>query len=341
MKSMRTRPFKQVDVFTDQPYFGNPLAVVMDGSGLDDAHMQRFAAWTTLSETTFLLPPTDASADYRVRIFTPGGELPFAGHPTLGSCHSWLQAGGQPRSKEFIVQECQVGLIRIRREPVNAGVQRLAFAAPAMTRSAPSPVLLAQVAAALGLPEPAPTLVTACKTRPAEESISVRGGPSGKWPHIVAAQVLDNGPVWLGLLLDSPETVLQLSPDHLALKKLGVKVGVAAVYRAEKTPALIARANREARAFDQTAVANKALPPDLEVRAFAAPVGIPEDPVTGSLNASLAQWLIADGHTPGRYLASQGVCLGRAGQVYIERVASGQVWVGGDSVTCIDGSVTL
>jgi PhzF family phenazine biosynthesis protein len=133
---MKQRAFKQVDVFTPTPYFGNPLAVVMDGSGLDDAAMQRFAKWTNLSETTFLLPPTDASADYSVRIFTPGGELPFAGHPTLGSCHSWLEAGGQPRSKEFIVQECKVGLVKIRRE---TGTKRLAFAAPALKRSAPSP----------------------------------------------------------------------------------------------------------------------------------------------------------------------------------------------------------
>ena len=179
---MKQRLFKQVDVFTDTPYFGNPLAVVLDASGLGDDAMQRFAHWTQLSETTFLLPPTDASADYRVRIFTPGGELPFAGHPTLGSCHSWLQAGGQPKSAEFIVQECGVGLVKIRREP---GTQRLAFAAPALKRSTPSPELLTQVAAALGV-------------QPAQ---------------VLAAQRLDNGPVWLGLLLDSPETVLQLAPD--------------------------------------------------------------------------------------------------------------------------------
>lgn len=304
---MKQRAFKQVDVFTPIPYFGNPLAVVMDGSGLDDDAMQRFAKWTNLSETTFLLPPTDASADYSVRIFTPGGELPFAGHPTLGSCHSWLQAGGQPHSKDFIVQECKVGLVKIRREP---GTQRLAFAAPALKRSAPSPVVLAQVAAALGL----------------------------KATHIVAAQFLDNGPLWLGLLLDNPETVLQLAPDHKALAKLGTKVGVVARYPHEDTAPLIARANREAKAFAASA---PEATPDFEVRAFASPIGVDEDPVTGSLNASLAQWLIAEGHAPERYTASQGVCMGRAGQVHIERDAAGQVWVGGESVTCIDGSVTL
>ncbi len=310
---MKQRPFKQVDVFTATPYFGNPLAVVLDGSGLDDAAMQRFARWTNLSETTFLLPPTDPSADYRVRIFTPGGELPFAGHPTLGSCHSWLQAGGQPRAQDFIVQECKQGLVKIRREAPNKDGQRLAFAAPPLKRSAPSPVLLAQVAAALGL----------------------------KAPQILAAQLLDNGPLWLGLLLDSPETVLQLAPDHPALEKLDAKVGVAAVYPREEAPALIVRANREARAFDTGVQEGITGAPDLEVRAFVASIGVNEDPVTGSLNASLAQWLMAEGHAPERYVASQGVCLGRAGQVHIERDASGQVWVGGESVTCIDGSVTL
>ncbi|WP_411881667.1 PhzF family phenazine biosynthesis protein [Polaromonas sp. YR568] len=304
---MKQRPFKQVDVFTPTPYYGNPLAVVMDGSGLDDAAMQRFAKWTNLSETTFLLPPTDATADYRVRIFTPGGELPFAGHPTLGSCHSWLEAGGQPHAKDFIVQECQVGLVKIRREP---GTKRLAFAAPPLKRSAPSPTVLAQVAAALGL----------------------------KATHIVAAQCLDNGPLWLGLLLDNPETVLQLAPDHKALAKLGIKVGAAARYPREEAAPLIARANREARAFAASA---PDFAPDLEVRGFVSPMGIDEDPVTGSLNASLAQWLIAEGHAPERYTASQGVCLGRAGQVHIERDSTGQVWVGGESVSCVDGSVSL
>lgn len=304
---MKQRAFKQVDVFTPTPYFGNPLAVVIDGSGLDDAAMQRFAKWTNLSETTFLLPPTDATADYSVRIFTPGGELPFAGHPTLGSCHSWLEAGGQAHSKDFIVQECKVGLVKIRRE---TGTKRLAFAAPALKRSAPSPSLLAQVAGALGL----------------------------KATSILAAQCLDNGPMWLGLLLDSPEIVLQLAPDHKALAKLGTKVGVVARYPREETAPLIARANREAKAFAASA---PAVAPDFEVRAFASPIGVDEDPVTGSLNASLAQWLIAEGHAPERYTASQGVCLGRAGQVHIERDAAGQVWVGGESVTCIDGSVTL
>ena len=305
------RPFKQVDVFTATPYFGNPLAVVLDGRGLDDAAMQHFAQWTNLSETTFLLPPTDPAADYRVRIFTPGGELPFAGHPTLGSCHSWLQAGSQPRSGDYIMQECKQGLVKIRREEVD-GVQRLAFAAPPLNRSAPDPGVLAQVVAALGI------------------------GAS----HIVAAQLLDNGPVWLGLLLDSPETVLQLKPNHVELVNLNVKVGVAAIYAKDPCAPLIGRINRESKAFAQDEK-SAAFSPDLEVRGFAACIGINEDPVTGSLNAGLAQWLMADGHMPERYAASQGVCLSRAGEVALARDASGQVWVGGQSVTCIDGSVTL
>ena len=313
---MKTRAFKQVDVFTDQAYFGNPLAVVMDASGLDDAAMQRFAAWTNLSETTFLLRPTDASADYRVRIFTPDRELNFAGHPTLGSCHSWLQAGGQPRSNDVVVQECKVGLVKVRRQAINVGRQRQAFAAPSLTRAAISPDLLAQIAAALGL--------TA--------------------QQITAAQALNNGLVWLGLLLDSPDTVLQITPDYQALGQLDVHVGVAGVYPADAQPQLIAQGSREARAFGAGGADNAAAPvfkPDVEVRGFVGSTRGYEDPVTGSLNASLAQWLIADGYAPERYLASQGVCLGRAGQVHLERDASGQVWVGGETVTCIDGSVTL
>lgn len=302
---MQQRSFKQIDVFTATPYFGNPLAVVLNASGLDDAAMQRFARWTNLSETTFVLPPTQPTADYRLRIFTPGGELPFAGHPTLGSCHAWLESGGQPKSKDFIVQECAKGLITIQRDEANS---RLAFAAPSLSRTAPSPVVLAQVAGALG--------ITAA--------------------HITAAQLLDNGPVWLGLLLDSPETVLQLLPDHNALAKLNIKVGVAGIYASPSSP-LIARANREAKAFAQNA---SAFTPDLEVRAFAACNGIHEDPVTGSLNASLAQWLMADGLMPGHYSASQGVCMGRAGEVDLQKDTQGQVWVGGKSVTCISGMVT-
>ncbi len=311
---MKTRAFQQLDVFGAAPYLGNPLAVVLDGTDLTHEEMQHFAQWTNLSETTFLLPPSvqgaSAGADYRVRIFTPGAELPFAGHPTLGSCHAWLRAGGVPKAHD-IVQECQAGLVRIRRSGT-----RLAFAAPPLRRSTANPELLAAITAALGI----------------------------KPQQIKAAQLLDNGPVWLGLLLDSRQTVLALTPNHQALKTTGQKVGVAALESAQDRTPLIARSNREARAFAPASTQTASATPEaveVEVRAFAAPVGVLEDPVTGSFNASLAQWLIAVGLAPRTYIAAQGSCIGRAGQVHITQDDSGQVWVGGDSITCIEGRVSL
>ena len=312
---MTPRAYQQVDVFTRTPYLGNALGVVMDGSGLSDEEMQAFARWTNLSETTFLLPPTPAAAalgaDYRVRIFTPGSELPFAGHPTLGSCHAWLEAGGTPKTKERIVQECAKGLVQLKRDGT-----RLAFAAPSLQRSAPEAALIARVAAALGL----------------------------QAQQILAAQWLNNGPTWLGLLLDSMDTVLSLQPDAAALKGLVPGVGVAGMDSAPAAPDLIVRSNREARAFgsrDAGASTKDDDTPSVEVRFFAPDIGVLEDPVTGSFNASLAQWLIADGIAPARYVAAQGTCIGRAGRIFIEQDAQGQVWVGGDSVTCIEGKVTL
>ncbi len=300
---MTARPFAQIDVFTATATLGNPVAVVLDGSGLDAAAMQRFARWTNLSETTFVLPPTDAAADYQLRIFTPGGELPFAGHPTLGSCFAWLAAGGTPKSPGRIVQQCAKGLIEIRQSG-----ERLAFAAPSMQAIEPSPSHLAKVAAALGL-------------QPAQ---------------VLQARLLDNGPQWLTLLLDSADTVLAIEPDHARLAALGQKVGVAGVYVTQNAMSLVAKSSREARAFGAAPEA-----PLIEVRAFAAPIGVPEDPVTGSLNASLAQWLIEAGVLPARYVAAQGTALGRAGRVHVQQDAGGQVWVGGDCVRCIAGEVVL
>ncbi len=286
---MHPRPFKQIDVFSDHPGDGNPVAVVLEAEDLSDAHMRRFAAWMNLSETTFLLPPTAAGraggADYRLRIFSPQGELPFAGHPTLGTCHAWLQAGHQPRQEGLVVQECALGLVRIRRED-----HTLAFAAPPLKRSAPSPALVPLIASALGV-------------RPAQ---------------ILGTQLLDNGPVWLGMLLDSADTVLGLQPDHARLMDLGQSVGVVHVGSG----------------------ASDTSRPGVVVRAFAAPMGNREDPVTGSLNASLAEWLIAEGLAPHHYQVAQGECLGRAGRVHI-RQDDHQVWVGGRSVTCIEGTVLL
>ena len=304
---MRQRPFSQVDVFTQTPYKGNPVAVVQNGEGLTDAQMQEFARWTNLSETTFLLPPTHPDADYRLRIFTPGGELPFAGHPTLGTCFAWLQAGGQSRSADTVVQQCEAGLVQVKKQGAT-----LAFAAPPLKRQDADAQWLTQVVAALGL-------------LPAQ---------------VQRSQSLDNGPVWLGLWLDHADTVLGLNPDHRALKALGAKVGVAGPYETPAHDVLIARSSREARAFAGGQSPSTA-PATIEVRAFAAPIGVEEDPVTGSLNASLAQWLMAEGVLPADYTAAQGTLLGRQGRVSLHRDAQGQVWVGGQVQPCIQGVVAI
>jgi PhzF family phenazine biosynthesis protein len=315
---MQQRPFKQVDVFTDQAYRGNPLAVVLDGLGLSDDAMQRFAHWTNLSETTFLLPPTPegaaAGADYRVRIFTTAYEMPFAGHPTLGSCHAWLEHGGVPKNPAMVVQECQVGLVNIRQ---NGG--RAAFAAPPLKRQDATPELVQALGDALGLPA----------------------------TKILASQHLNNGPSHFGLLIDNQDTVLELTPDFALLRAamaLGdmTGVGVAALQGDASVPGLIARSNREARAFAGSAAATSEATTGIEVRFFFDHgKGIGEDPVTGSFNASLAQWLIAEGHAPRSYTASQGTCIGVQGRVHIQQDAVGQVWIGGDAVTCISGLVHL
>ena len=292
---MKTRPFKQIDVFTAVPYLGNPLAVVLDGSGLSTKEMQNFTNWTNLSEATFLMPPTQAAADYLVRIFCPGRELPFAGHPTLGSCHAWLQAGGQPKAAH-VVQECGVGLVPIRQQE-ESGQQQLAFAAPPLIRSGPlQEADVSLIARGLGLPR----------------------------SDILHHAWCDNGPKWRGVMLRSAEQVLALKPDGTVLA--GLDIGV--VGPRGKVGAVGPRASGDDCAF--------------EVRAFfPGNNGIAEDPVTGSLNAALAQWLIGAGLAPERYIASQGTALGRAGRVHVERDASGQIWIGGASCTCIDGAVLL
>jgi PhzF family phenazine biosynthesis protein len=292
---VKNRPFKQVDVFTTTPYRGNPLAVVLDGSGLTTEAMQHFTNWTNLSECTFLLPPTTegaaAGADYRVRIFCPGRELPFAGHPTLGTCHAWLQAGGVPHA-EHVVQECGVGLVRIRKSE-----GRLAFAAPPLIKSGP-------------LDE-------------AEVALIARGLGVAR-SDIAAHSWCDNGPNWRGVMLKSAEQVLALKPDGAVLT--GLDVGV--VGPRGKVGVLGAQ--------------DSAGDTQFEVRAFfPGNNGLAEDPVTGSLNAALAQWLIGAGLAPGRYVAAQGTVLQREGRVHIESVADGTIWVGGACVTCIDGKVLL
>jgi PhzF family phenazine biosynthesis protein len=276
-RAMSVHAFRQVDVFSVRPHLGNPVAVVHDAEGIGDDDMAAFARWTNLSETTFLLPATRPGADYRLRIFTPGGELPFAGHPTLGSAHAWLEAGGMPADKEDIVQECGAGLIRIRR----TGGQ-LAFAAPPLQRSGPlEPERLELLTAALGL---APD-------------------------EVVAHQWVDNGPGWCALLLDTAERVRSLAPDFVALGNS--VLGVVGPWRGGADA-------------------------DFEVRAFVPSLGVPEDPVTGSLNAGLAQWLIRQGLAPGTYRATQGYCLGRAGRIAVEAIGD-DIWIGGATHTLIEG----
>jgi PhzF family phenazine biosynthesis protein len=279
------RRFHQVDVFSAVPLKGNPLAVVHAAQGLDDERMAAFARWTNLSETTFLLPPQDPGADYRVRIFTPGGELPFAGHPTLGSCWAWLAAGGQTRRAGEVVQECGVGLVRVRRSAGPNG-ERLAFAAPPLRRSGPLDAeLLRRIEAGLGL-------------------------AAGDVLH---HQWVDNGPGWCAVMLRSAAQVLAVRPDWALLGE--VKLGLVGA---------------------QPAGAET----QFEVRAFVPSLGVPEDPVTGSLNAGLAQWLIGSGLAPVHYVAAQGAALGRAGRVHVASEGA-ETWIGGDVVACVEGELSL
>ena len=279
---MAQHVFQQVDVFTAVAFKGNPLAVVFAGDDLSDRQMAAIANWTNLSETTFLLTPTEADADYRLRIFTPERELPFAGLPTLGSCHAWLSAGNAPKA-EHIVQECGVGLVRIKRDG-----RRLAFAAPPLRRSGNvAPDLIARLARGLRV-EPA----------------SMKG-----------SQWIDNGPGWVAVMFATRAEVLALRPDFTTLT--GQPVGVVAPWVADADGT---EANFEVRAFISTRSA--------------------EDPVTGSLNAGLGQWLIGSGLAPDCYSVSQGTVLGRAGRVYVER-ADKDIWIGGDTVICIDGTINV
>jgi PhzF family phenazine biosynthesis protein len=274
------RRFAQVDVFTDVPYTGNPVAVVLDGDGIGGDEMQRVARWTNLSETTFVLPPTTADADYRVRIFTTAIELPFAGHPTLGTCHAWLAAGGTPRSTVEIVQECAAGLIRIRRSD-----DRLAFAAPPLRRSGPADSeTVERVAAAFGLERSA----------------------------IAAAEWVDNGPGFVALLLTDADAVLAAEPAFV-----DAPVGLVGFRPPGSATAI-------------------------EVRGFFPDRGtLVEDPVTGSLNAGIAQWLTSSGRIEAPYVASQGTALGRTGRVHVSADDGGDLWVGGATVTCIDGTIEV
>lgn len=274
------RRYRQVDVFGATPYRGNPVAVVLDGEGLDTEQMQRFARWTNLSETTFVLPASTPGADYRVRIFTPAAELPFAGHPTLGTCHAWLAERAAEADGRTVVQECAAGLVPVRRTE-----DGLAFAAPPLLRAGPvEESLVRHLAAVLGIERSA----------------------------VVDAQWADNGPGWVAVLLADAEAVLALRPQGVDLD-----LGVVGPYPAGSPEAF------EVRAFFRTGTA------------------VVEDPVTGSLNASLAPWLLDSGRAASPYVVSQGTALERAGRVHVRRDADGVVWVGGATVTCVTGDVLL
>ncbi|KHO24709.1 PhzF family phenazine biosynthesis protein [Mycolicibacterium setense] len=278
----RHRAFAQVDVFSRTPYLGNPVAVVLDSDGLDDVAMQRLARWTNLSETTFVLPPTRPEADYRLRIFTPGSELPFAGHPTLGSAHAWLGHGGQPGREGCIVQECGAGLVEIRQRD-----SEVYFQAPPTLRSGLlDDEYLNQIVDSFGVSR----------------------------ADVLAHQWVDNGPGWAVLVLASAQRVLELEPELARIPM--AMVGVIGAY-----------------------------PPgsahDYEMRTFAPGVGVPEDPVCGSMNASVGQWLTSTGAAPAHYRVSQGVRLGRAGEISVVAESDGTVWVGGVTTTCFEGVATL
>ena len=282
---MATYSFSQVDVFGRAPLSGNPVAVVHDATGLDDEQMAAFARWTNLSETTFLLPPSSQVADYRLRIFTPAEELPFAGHPTLGSAHAWLAGGGQPAAEGRVVQECGVGLVELRTD------SGLSFRAPEFLRFGPvDEETLARAVA----------------------SLRIETG------RVVRASWIDNGPGWLGLQLESAADVLALAPDFSMMQ--GLEIGVIGPHT-------------EA---DRTEIGA-----DHEVRAFCPGFSVPEDPVTGSLNAGLAVWLTRDAHLPPHYVARQGTAMGRDGRVQVRSDDAGDVWVGGSCRTVVSGTVDL
>lgn len=273
------RRFLQVDVFGEAPYRGNPVAVVVEAEGLTTEQMQAFATWTNLSETTFLLPPTQPGAHYRVRIFTPTVELPFAGHPTLGSCHAWLAEN--ECDDTLLVQECAAGLVQIR-----CTDDGLAFAAPPQVRSGPvDDADLDRVLKVLRLDR----------------------------TDVVDAQWVDNGPGWVAVLLADAEAALAVRPGPIG----DLDIGVVGPYPPGQ-------------------------PCALEVRGFFGVAGATiEDPVTGSLNASVAQWLTSSGRVEAPYVASQGTAIGRAGRVHVSQDDDGAVWVGGATSACVEGSVDL
>lgn len=278
------RRFRQVDVFSEEPCTGNPVAVVLDAEGLDEEAMRKFSVWSNLSECTFVLPPTEPGADYRVRIFSLNTELPFAGHPTLGTARAWLDAGGIPATSGVVMQECGAGLV-----PVRVEADRVAFTAPPRLRSGPvAPELLAVLIEILGVER----------------------------ERVLDAEWLDNGPGWVGLLLDHADTVLRLRPDATAHPGRW-DIGVIGAYDVGSETTF-------------------------ELRAFFTEGDGPllEDPVTGSLNAAAAEWLIATERAIAPYVAAQGTAMGRRGRIHVS-VDDHALWVGGRAEVVLSGTAFL
>ncbi len=304
---MRAYPFRQVDVFTARPFFGNPVAVVFDADDLSDEQMLKIAKWTNLSETTFFQQPSpNSGADYRLRIWTPGGELPFAGHPTVGSAHAYIERGGARLDPDVMRQECGAGVLAIR--TIGEGSESLVFAeTPEAKFVHDFNTSVGAISAALGAP-------VATETPPAS---------------------FDNGPVWLFTPLESSTAVAALKPDMDAVERLSRDfslTGIAAFAVISAHP-------------EEAAAVSKGHPEALEaavhIRAFAPAFGVQEDPVTGSANGALPSYLERFGlldRTGLEYVAMQGMELGRDGRVHV-RTDGRRTEIGGQCVTVIEGAI--
>ncbi|CAE6494190.1 unnamed protein product [Rhizoctonia solani] len=309
----RSRPFMQVDVFpSSKALSGNPVAVVLDGEGLSTETMQRFASWTNLSETTFVQPATNPRADYKLRIFTTVRELPFAGHPTLGSCKAWIESGGKPKYDSEIVQECGIGLVTIK---VDSTTGRLSFAAPDFLREGDVS---------------AEDLKLMCDAMSIETS------------EVLTSRWIDNGPGWAGLLLKSADAVLAVKTHNMSKAK-NINWGIVGAY--DKAQDRVGRSLKGDKVSSEPDPSDDGLP-HFELRAFAPEeLASIEDPVTGSLNAGVGKWLISTGLAPSNYVANQGTCLGREGRIHVSAdnafAQGGNVWVGGDARVCIKGEVLI
>lgn len=278
---MKKRRFIQCDVFSPIPIQGNGLAVVVDAQGLSDAQLQTFAAWTNLAETTFLFPASDPVADYKVRIFTPTREMLFAGHPTLGSCAAWLHCGGVPKQAGLVRQECAIGIIDI-----NVSSDQFAFVAPPTQIEPLAQDRLLAITNALSIPV----------------------------DTILNTALLDNGPVWQVLQLESAEQVLAIDSSRVKWPEFKA-IGLIGAHSTQHEC-------------------------DYEVRMLAPSSGMTEDPITGSLNAAIAHWMQSNGQLDKAITIVQGTIINRHGRVSVNPTM-GQVFIGGDTHIVIDGHVFL